>query len=161
MDRIAFGQSENHVLEKHFNDIKALLSMNKINFKTIYIAGGNTKNIGAFQKYFNNYTIVTKYDFLTSDNLKYINAIPARSSVFDFLISLHSSLFIGFSKSTFSAMLYLNHMKDRKKCYFYDNKTPPWQIILNIDPTFEYFQKKPKNMKEILEYDMKASVGIF
>eukprot|EP00943_MAST-04B_sp_MAST-4B-sp1_P007210 g7210.t1 len=161
MDRIAFGEGENQVLEKHFNDIKTILSMNKINFKTIYIAGGNIENIESFQKYFNNYTIVTKYNFLTSDNLKYINAVPARSSVFDFLISLHSSLFIGFSKSTFSAMLYLNHMKNGKKCYFYDNKTPPWQILLNVDPTFQYFQKKPKNMKEILEYDMKASVGIF
>ena len=166
LDQMAFGLNKT-IYNGYFHNIKKILMSSKMSPKMIYIAGGNTININILEKYISkeDFNIVTKYDFLSAKELKFLKEIPARLSIFDFLISQYSSIFLGFSKSTFSSIIYLNHLKSKKKMYFYDSNvtsSPPWQILLNIDPNFKYFHKnKPINLKEILEDDMKMKVGIW
>ena len=69
------------------------------------------------------------------------------SGAVDFLVCEHSDYFVGFSHSTFSALIKLRRYYNGKRSSFYNTPEPPWQIVLTLDPIEEHYNMVRREQK--------------
>ena len=109
----------------------------------IYVASGNSI-VSLLQSL--PYSL-TKKEFLLPGSIQKILQ-PEILGAIDFIVCEKSDDFIGFSQSTFSALVVLRRHYQNKSGIFYDSVHPPWQIALSLDPKEKRFQMKKKEKKK-------------
>jgi hypothetical protein len=90
----------------------------------------------------------TRKEMLFPQSIKKLNKFPEMLGAVDFLVLEQSEYFVGFSQSTFSALLKVRRFLKGKLSTFYNKREPPWQIVLSLDPMenhFKLFRNKRKN----------------
>lgn len=91
----------------------------------------------------------TRKEMLLPESIEQMKKCPEMLGAVDFLVCEHSDYFVGFSHSTFSALIKLRRYYNGKRSSFYNTPEPPWQIVLTLDPIEEHYnmvrqeQKRP------------------
>lgn len=86
-------------------------------------------------------TPITRKELLEPTLMRELEKIPEKLAAVDFMICSMSRSFVGFSQSTFSALVRLRHgSKKKEDTKFYDRPQPPWQVILSIDASQTMYQ---------------------
>ena len=92
--------------------------------------------------------LATRKEILAPTSIEQIMDVPEMLGAVDFMVCEHADYFVGFSQSTFSALVKLRRRYNGQSAIFYNTKEPPWQIVLSLDPTEQIFTMPTRDNNE-------------